>query len=273
MDGENGMRRQRPNIVGVDAEDAAAVGQVKVRRISRPGGGCDQKLGRMWSFELKDGKRQGAILVPEELCGASPRLVDFQRLFEGIARGLTTQRSAIAGACCERKSGDVRTENRDAPLSISPTMVMDPEVGPVEQPMRLFRRVSPAANRTEFMIRKLAFQRMVRDIAQDLCPNVKFQSTAIMALQEAAEAYLTGIFAEANCCALTHRQKVTMDGNDIRLASRIRGWDVRGEHQENELRWDLARKMEVLQRDIPLLQMLHHTIIQAIGYDKFPTYL
>ena len=50
---------------------------------------------------------------------------------------------------------------------------------------------------TELLIRKLPFQRLVREIAGDseiitspLCGKVRFQSAAVMALQEAAEAYL-----------------------------------------------------------------------------------
>ena len=54
---------------------------------------------------------------------------------------------------------------------------------------------------TELLIRKLPFQRLVREIASDsevirspLCGKVRFQSAAIMALQEATEAYLVGLF-------------------------------------------------------------------------------
>ena len=62
---------------------------------------------------------------------------------------------------------------------------------------------------TELLIRKLPFQRLVREIASDsevikspLCGKVRFQSAAIMALQEAAEAYLVGLFEDTNLCAI-----------------------------------------------------------------------
>ena len=62
---------------------------------------------------------------------------------------------------------------------------------------------------TELLIRKLPFQRLVREIAGDseiitspLCGKVRFQSAAIMALQEAAEAYLVGLFEDTNLCAI-----------------------------------------------------------------------
>ena len=62
---------------------------------------------------------------------------------------------------------------------------------------------------TELLIRKLPFQRLVREIANDIdvCPahlrgKIRFQSAAIMALQEAAEAYLVGLFEDSNLCAI-----------------------------------------------------------------------
>ena len=62
---------------------------------------------------------------------------------------------------------------------------------------------------TELLIRKLPFQRLVREIASDsevitspLCGKVRFQSAAVMALQEAAEAYLVGLFKDTNLCAI-----------------------------------------------------------------------
>ena len=82
---------------------------------------------------------------------------------------------------------------------------------------------------TELLIRKLPFQRLVREIASDsevikspLCGKVRFQSAAIMALQEAAEAYLVGLFEDTNLCAI-HAKRVTIMPKDIQLARRIRG--------------------------------------------------
>lgn len=46
------------------------------------------------------------------------------------------------------------------------------------------------------------FQRLVREIAQDVRNDLRFQSTAALALQEASEAYLVGLFEDTNACAL-----------------------------------------------------------------------
>jgi histone H3 len=59
-------------------------------------------------------------------------------------------------------------------------------------------------------------------IAQDCKPDLRFQSTAILALQEASEAYLVGLFEDTNLCAM-HAKRVTIMPADIQLARRIRG--------------------------------------------------
>jgi histone H3/H4 len=53
------------------------------------------------------------------------------------------------------------------------------------------------------LIRKLPFQRLVREIAQDYKTDLRFQSSAVLALQEAAEAYLVGLFEDTNLYAPT----------------------------------------------------------------------
>ena len=75
---------------------------------------------------------------------------------------------------------------------------------------------------TELLIRKLPFQRLVREIAQGYKTDLRFQSAAVMALQEAAEAYLVGLFEDTNLCAL-HSKRVTIQSKDLQLARRIRG--------------------------------------------------
>jgi histone H3-like centromeric protein A len=69
----------------------------------------------------------------------------------------------------------------------------------------------------------------VREIALNVLPpgsTMRWQSQAIMALQEAAEAFLVALFEDTNLCAI-HAKRVTIMQKDIQLARRIRGvWDV-----------------------------------------------
>ena len=76
---------------------------------------------------------------------------------------------------------------------------------------------------TELLIRKLPFQRLAREIAQDLGKmSICFQSGAIITLQEALEAYLVGLLEDSNLCTV-HVKRVTIMPKDIQLAHRIRG--------------------------------------------------
>ena len=75
---------------------------------------------------------------------------------------------------------------------------------------------------TELLLRKLPFQRLVREVSQDFKAELRFQSSAVMALQEASEAYLVGLFEDTNLCAI-HAKRVTVMPKDMHLARRIRG--------------------------------------------------
>lgn len=74
----------------------------------------------------------------------------------------------------------------------------------------------------DLLIRKLPFQRLVREIIQDENPGKEYRvaSSAVGALQEVAEAYLVGLFQDTNLCAI-HARRVTIKPKDIELARRI----------------------------------------------------
>lgn len=77
---------------------------------------------------------------------------------------------------------------------------------------------------TDLLLRKLPFQRLVREITQHEVnkPDLRFQGSAIMALQEASEAHLIGLFEDTNLCAI-HAKRVTIMPKDVQLARRVRG--------------------------------------------------
>ncbi|CAH2020069.1 unnamed protein product [Acanthoscelides obtectus] len=93
-----------------------------------------------------------------------------------------------------------------------------PATGGVKKP----HRYRPGTVALREIRRKLPFQRLVREIAQDFKTDLRFQSSAVMALQEASEAYLVGLFEDTNLCAI-HAKRVTIMPKDIQLARRIRG--------------------------------------------------
>ena len=103
-----------------------------------------------------------------------------------------------------------------------------PSGGGIKKPHRFrpgtvaLREIRRYQKSTELLIRKLPFQRLVREIAQDFKTDLRFQASAIMALQEASESYLVGLFEDTNLCAI-HAKRVTIMPKDVQLARRIRG--------------------------------------------------
>ena len=75
---------------------------------------------------------------------------------------------------------------------------------------------------TELLLRKLPFQRLVREIALAGKEGLRFQVSAVLAMQEATEAHMVNLFADTCLCAI-HGGRVTIQPRDIQLARRLRG--------------------------------------------------
>ena len=103
-----------------------------------------------------------------------------------------------------------------------------PAMGGIKKPHRYrpgtvaLREIKRYQKSTELLIRKLPFQRVVREVAQEYKSDLRFQSNAVLALQEACESYIVGLFEDTNLCAI-HARRVTIMPKDIQLARRIRG--------------------------------------------------
>lgn len=83
------------------------------------------------------------------------------------------------------------------------------------------REIKRYQKTTDLLIRRLPFQRLVRETTSDIKPGLRFQTAALAALQEACEAYLIALFEDTNLCAI-HAKRVTIMTKDIRLARRMR---------------------------------------------------
>ena len=76
---------------------------------------------------------------------------------------------------------------------------------------------------TSNLMARAPFYRMVRKLANGVSSgDLRWQMNALQALQEATEAYMTGLFEDSNLCAL-HAKRVTIMPSDMQLARRIRG--------------------------------------------------
>lgn len=108
------------------------------------------------------------------------------------------------------------------------SIIRGPTAGGVKKPRRYrpgtvaLRQIREFQKTTELLIRKLPFQRLVREITQNINTDLRFQSAAMEALQEASEAYLISMLENSNEAAI-HSGRVTIFPRDIQLARRIRG--------------------------------------------------
>ncbi|KAI9321392.1 histone 3 subunit [Dichotomocladium elegans] len=110
-----------------------------------------------------------------------------------MARTKQTARKSTGGKA-PRKQLATKAARKSAPTTVLQSK------GGVKKPHRYkpgtvaLREIRRYQKSTELLIRKLPFQRLVREIAQDFKTDLRFQSSAIGALQEAAEAYLVSLF-------------------------------------------------------------------------------
>ncbi|KAJ7818438.1 histone H3 [Mycena olivaceomarginata] len=133
-----------------------------------------------------------------------------------MARTKQTARKSVGG-----KAPRKQLLNKNGKATQAPT-------GGVKRPHRFrpgtvaLRQIRQYQKSTELLIRKLPFQRVVREIAQDFKTDLRFQSSALHALQEAAEAHLISLFEDANLAAI-HAKRATIQCRDLDLAQRLRG--------------------------------------------------
>ena len=135
-----------------------------------------------------------------------------------MARTKQTARKQIIGAKAPRKFIGTNVARKTVPIN---------DMG-IKRPRRFrpgtvaLREIRKFQKSTELLIRKLPFQRLIREIAGEFKSDLRFQTQAILALQEAAEAYLVGLFEDTNLLAI-HAKRITIMAKDMQLARRIRG--------------------------------------------------
>ena len=86
------------------------------------------------------------------------------------------------------------------------------------------REIRKYQKSTELLLPKLPFMRLVREIVAEFATDagMRMQTCAMLAMQEAAESYLVGLFEDVNLCAI-HGKRETIMAKDFNLARRIRG--------------------------------------------------
>ena len=82
------------------------------------------------------------------------------------------------------------------------------------------REIQKYQKSTELLIHKLPFQRLVHEILQGFGVGFRVTPAMMMALQEAAEAYLVQLLEDFNLCTI-HAKRITIQPKDIQLVRRI----------------------------------------------------
>mmetsp|Transcript_7650 Transcript_7650/g.18478 ORF Transcript_7650/g.18478 Transcript_7650/m.18478 type:complete len:151 (+) Transcript_7650:389-841(+) len=144
------------------------------------------------------------------------------RFKQGAPRRSTGSASAAEGRGAgssvvgrSRASGTVRRRPDETPVRKKKRRMRPGE--------RALQEIRQYQKSTDLLIRRLPFARLVREIQQGLSRQAySWQASAILALQEAAEAHLVGLFEDCNLCAV-HAKRVTIMPKDMQLARRIRG--------------------------------------------------
>jgi histone H3 len=133
-----------------------------------------------------------------------------------MARTKQTARKCMGGKV-PRKALATKASSKSAPAT-----------GGVKKPHRYrpgtvaLREIRRYQKSTELLLRKLPFERLLREIVQDFCSDLRFTRSSFLAAQEATESYMIRLFEGANMCAI-HAKRVTILPCDIHLARRIRG--------------------------------------------------
>ena len=83
--------------------------------------------------------------------------------------------------------------------------------------LKALKEIKKYQSNTEMLIRRLPFQRVVKEIVQKVQEDLRLQSTAILALQEARESFLVSLLEQSNLCMI-HAKRITIMPKDVQLA-------------------------------------------------------
>ncbi|KAF8266865.1 histone-fold-containing protein [Lactarius quietus] len=183
------------------------------------------------TVQRKQKRRQSAAIEPQDSTPPAPKRVRVTNTARKSTGGREPQRRPRGGDDGEDAGDD---NCRPGPSRQRRDSAPDHEAAAKKRRYRpgtvALREIRKYQKSTDLLLRKLPFARVVREIALDMTTDMneygdtglRWQSSAILALQEASEAFLVHLFEDANLCAI-HAKRVTIMTRDIHLARRIRG--------------------------------------------------
>lgn len=159
------------------------------------------------------------------------------------APGMCGEGEGAQGSAAHRAAGHVAVNPRavvnldigSGPAAAAPAGNGAAAVGAARHPQRVrryrpgtkaLREIRKFQRSSDLLIKRLPFQRLVREVAADVKPDLRFQSVAVEVLQHAVEDYMVHLFEDCVSCAV-HAKRVTVTPKDLKLAMRIRGTQFR----------------------------------------------
>ncbi|EIJ87504.1 histone H3 [Nematocida parisii] len=133
-----------------------------------------------------------------------------------MARTKQTARKSTGGKAPRKQLATKAARKSTAPGAVAAKRPHRFKAGTVA-----LREIRKYQKTTDLLIRKLPFQRLVREVASEYKTDVRFQSSSILAIQESLENYLTGLFEDSNRCAI-HAKRVTLMARDLHLVNKIK---------------------------------------------------
>lgn len=138
-----------------------------------------------------------------------------------------TKRTAARSVKGVKKTSDEKLPTKKAPAS-------DIKRKRRQRPGSLaLREIRKYQKGTDLVIRKLPFQRLIREQADIWFPGCRFSTSSLSALQECTESYLTGLMEDSQLCTV-HARRQTLFQKDMVLAKRIRG-DMFGDMERGHM--------------------------------------
>ncbi|CDW87275.1 histone h3 [Stylonychia lemnae] len=169
---------------------------------------------------------------------ASPNYSILKGKGKGKGKGKHLNRMQVTSQEAVNSTTDVmsfgKISNVEMPAQAARKMAKLPvtTVAPANQSKKKMKRFKPGQlalkqikklqSSTDLLVKKLPFQRLVREIARSSNPEIRFSIQGLLALQEAAECFLVGLFEDCHQCAI-HANRVTVMPKDMQLARRLRG--------------------------------------------------
>ena len=121
-----------------------------------------------------------------------------------------------------KRAKRMKVEKNGRRGEVKPDKERGEKIKKMRQGLKALKEIKKYQSDTEMLIRRLPFQRVIKEIIQKIQEDLRLQSTAIPALQEAGQTFLVGLLEQSNLCML-HTKRVTIMPKDVQLSRCIRG--------------------------------------------------